>query len=57
MKQAASLKNVPSDVLLPGIVVNTSPTNFAPIRQLQLMRLKGQEWQPIGEILQASSTE
>jgi branched-chain amino acid transport system substrate-binding protein len=57
MKQAASLKDVPSDVLLPGIVVNTSPTNYAPIRQLQLMRLKGEQWQTFGEILQASGTE
>ena len=33
MKQAANLKNVELDGLLPGIKVNTSPTNFAPITQ------------------------
>src|SRR5215472_3858832 len=37
MKQAANLKDFEPDTLLPGIKINTSPTNFAPIRQLQMM--------------------
>ena len=40
MKQAASLKNFAPDTLLPGITINTTPTDFAPIEQLQLMRFK-----------------
>ena len=36
MKQAASLKNFELDVLLPGIKINTSPTDFAPIESEQL---------------------
>ena len=42
MKQAASLKDFRTEVLLPGITINTSPTDFAPISQLQLMRFKGE---------------
>src|ERR1700760_3254196 len=41
MKQAANLKNFRTDMLLPGITINTSPANFAPISQLQLMVFKG----------------
>ena len=36
MKQAANLKDFRTEVLLPGIMINTSPTDFAPISQLQL---------------------
>jgi len=53
MKQAASLKDFRTEVLLPGIKINTSATNFAPIRQLQLMRFKGEKWELFGEILSA----
>jgi branched-chain amino acid transport system substrate-binding protein len=56
MKEAASLKNVELDGLLPGIKVNTSPTNFAPIRQLQLQRFKGETWERFGPILGAEVT-
>ena len=41
MKQAASLKDFRTEVLLPGIKINTSPADFAPISQLQLMKFKG----------------
>ena len=51
MKQAASIKNLELGGLLPGIKVNTSETDFAPISQVQLMRLKGETWERFGEIL------
>jgi branched-chain amino acid transport system substrate-binding protein len=51
MKQAASLKDFAPDTLLPGITINTSPTDFAPIEQLQLMRFKGQQWELFGNII------
>jgi branched-chain amino acid transport system substrate-binding protein len=51
MKQAASLKDFRTEVLLPGIKINTSPTDFAPISQLQLMRFKGEKWDLFGDIL------
>jgi len=53
MKQAASIKNLELGGLLPGIKVNTSATDFAPLSQLQLMRLKGDTWELYGEILNA----
>ncbi|MCK1540516.1 ABC transporter substrate-binding protein [Bradyrhizobium sp. 160] len=51
MKQAASIKDYEPGGLLPGIKVNTSPTDFAPLSQLQLIRFKGEHWERFGEIL------
>jgi branched-chain amino acid transport system substrate-binding protein len=51
MKQAANLKNFDPGMLLPGIEINTTPTNFAPIRQLQLMRFKGETWERFGPVM------
>jgi len=54
MKQAASLKNVDLPLLLPGIKVNTSPTDFAPIEQEQLAKFDGERWAVFGEMVDAS---
>ncbi|MCG6206537.1 ABC transporter substrate-binding protein [Rhodopseudomonas sp. HC1] len=51
MKQAASLKDFRTEVLLPGITINTSATDFAPISQLQLMRFKGEKWELFGDVI------
>jgi branched-chain amino acid transport system substrate-binding protein len=51
MKQAASIKDLELGGLLPGIKLNTSATNFAPISQLQLIRFKGETWERFGDIL------
>jgi branched-chain amino acid transport system substrate-binding protein len=51
MKQAASLKDFETDTLLPGIKISTSPTDFAPINQLKMMRFKGEKWDLFGEII------
>jgi ABC-type branched-subunit amino acid transport system substrate-binding protein len=51
MKQAASLKDFRSEVMLPGIMINTSPTDFAPIDQLQLMQFKGEKWEMFGDVI------
>jgi branched-chain amino acid transport system substrate-binding protein len=56
MKEAANLKNLEHDTLLPGIKINTSPTNFAPISQFQLMRFKGEAWERFGPVLGANVT-
>ena len=53
MKQAASLKDFRTEVLLPGIKINTSPTDFAPISQLQLMKFKGEKWDLFGDVISA----
>ena len=51
MKQAANLKNLEVGMLLPGIKINTSPNDFAPIKQMQMMRLNGQSWELFGPIM------
>jgi branched-chain amino acid transport system substrate-binding protein len=51
MKQAANLKNFAPDTALPGITINTSPTDFAPIKQLQMERFKGEKWELFGDII------
>jgi ABC-type branched-subunit amino acid transport system substrate-binding protein len=53
MKQAANLRDFRTEVLLPGIKINTSPTDFAPISQLQLMKFKGEKWELFGDIISA----
>jgi branched-chain amino acid transport system substrate-binding protein len=51
MKQAASIKDLELGGLLPGIKVNTSATDFAPISSVQLIKFKGETWERFGEIL------
>jgi branched-chain amino acid transport system substrate-binding protein len=53
MKQAANLKDFRVEMLLPGIKINTSPTDFAPISSLQLMKFKGEKWNLFGEVINA----
>ncbi len=55
MKQAASLQGLENPMLLPGIKVNTSPTDFYPIQAVQLARVKGETFELFGEILAAES--
>ena len=51
MKQAANLQHFELPMLLPGITIDTSPTNFAPIRQSQMRRFDGERYVPFGPIL------
>jgi branched-chain amino acid transport system substrate-binding protein len=51
MKQAASLKDFSTPMALPGIKINTSATDYAPIESMQLVRFDGKGWVPFGEIL------
>jgi branched-chain amino acid transport system substrate-binding protein len=51
MWQAANLKNFEISVLLPGIRINTSPTDFYPIEQVQLARFDGKRWVLFGDVL------
>jgi ABC-type branched-subunit amino acid transport system substrate-binding protein len=53
MKQAASLKDFRTEVMLPGIKINNGPDDFAPISQLQLMRFKGERWNLFGDVINA----
>jgi hypothetical protein len=47
----ASLKGFTSDVLLPGIRINTGPNDYFPIEQMQLMKFNGTSWELFGEII------
>ena len=51
MKQAASLHDFTVPMLLPGIKINTSPTDFAPVKQVQMGRFNGERWQLFGELI------
>ena len=55
MKQAAGLKDFVPDTLLPGIKINTSPTDFAPIEQLQMMQFKNGQWVMFGDVISAET--
>lgn len=51
MKQAAGIKDLSLDGLLPGITIKTSATDFAPIEQLRLEKLQGKTWHLFGDII------
>ena len=54
MKQAASVKSLSLPLLLPGIKINTSPSDYYPIEQEQLARFDGERWVLFGELYDAS---
>jgi len=54
MKQAANLKNLNLPLLLPGITINTSATDFYPIEQMQMQQFNGTDWRAVGEIMSGS---
>jgi branched-chain amino acid transport system substrate-binding protein len=51
MRQAADLKNFKAPLLLPGITINTSATDYYPLKQLQLIKFDGQTWVRFGEVI------
>ncbi|MGB3865706.1 MAG: ABC transporter substrate-binding protein [Xanthobacteraceae bacterium] len=55
MKQAASIKNVIPDTLLPGIHVKTSAADFAPLEQLMMMKFTGGKWVLFGDVISAET--
>ena len=54
MRQAANLHDLKLPTLLPGITVNTSPTDYSPVKQMQLMRWDGARWVRFGEVMSGS---
>jgi len=54
MKQAASLSHAKVPVLIEGIEMNTSATDFRPIQQMQLRRFNGTNFEPFGEVMAGS---
>jgi ABC-type branched-subunit amino acid transport system substrate-binding protein len=57
LKQAASLHNVELDLLLPGISVSTSPTDYRVNKQLQMVKFDGEHWQAFGPIVTDAAKE
>jgi branched-chain amino acid transport system substrate-binding protein len=51
MKQAGNLRSFQLGMLLPGVVVDTNPTDFAPIEQMQMSRFDGETWQLFGPVI------
>jgi branched-chain amino acid transport system substrate-binding protein len=55
MKVASSIQGYAAPLLLPGIVINTSPTDFYPLQSVQLARVKGNSFELFGEIMSNES--
>jgi len=51
MRQARNLRDLELPMLLPGIKVSTSPTDYYPVQQLQLMRFDGKRWVRFGDLV------
>jgi len=51
MRQAANLKGFKVPLLLPGMTVDTSPTDFFPVQQAQLAKFTGELWQGFGDVI------
>jgi branched-chain amino acid transport system substrate-binding protein len=54
MRQATNLKDLQVATMLPGVLVNTSPTNYHPLRQVQLQKWDGQSWSRFGKIIEGA---
>ncbi len=54
MKQAASIHDLKLPMALPGIIVSTSATDFAPFKQMQLQKFEGETWKLFGDVIAGS---
>ena len=52
MRQATSLKNFTASLALPGMTINTSPTDYRINKQMQMMNFNGERWELFGPILE-----
>jgi branched-chain amino acid transport system substrate-binding protein len=50
LRQTYAIKNLALPMLLPGITINTSPTDHVPVEQMQFMRFSGRQWERFGEL-------
>ena len=51
MRQAANIKDLELPLLLPGIKINTSPSDYYPIEQVRLLRFNGRRWEMFGDVI------
>ena len=54
MLQSVSLQGYRNSLVLPSIAINTSPTDFHPIKQMRLVQFDGAAWQPIGDVIDSA---
>jgi hypothetical protein len=54
MKQATTLEDVNLPMLMPGILVNTSPTDYATIQDAYMMKFDGNGWELVGDLLRGN---
>jgi len=52
MRQAASVKNLQLPMQIPGVTINTSPTDYYPIKQMWLQRSDGKQWVLFGDLIE-----
>lgn len=53
MKQAASIRDLKLSIMLPGVLLNTTPTRFTPMSQEQIMQFDGSKWVPVSDVIDA----
>src|SRR5258708_2250527 len=51
MRQAANLKDLRLRMMRPGITITTGPTDYAPIKQMQMQRFNGEAWESFGPMI------
>jgi branched-chain amino acid transport system substrate-binding protein len=51
LKQSITIKDLDLPMLLPGVKINTSPTNYSPIRSMQLQSFNGTSWELFGDVI------
>ena len=56
MRQAANFQKYKLPMLIPGITINTSPTDYYPIQSVKLASFKGETWAPFGDIMSAEGS-
>jgi ABC-type branched-subunit amino acid transport system substrate-binding protein len=57
MKQATHLTNVQLDLLLPGISVTTTPTDYRVNKQFQMVQFDGERWHSLGSVITDEAKE
>ncbi|MEW6639499.1 MAG: ABC transporter substrate-binding protein [Pseudomonadota bacterium] len=53
MEQARNLKPIDYDLILPGISISSSPTDYTPVKQMRMMRFDGTRWTYFGAVMNA----
>jgi len=55
MKQAANLHDLRLSLLLPGMSISTSPSDYRPVKQMQMIRFNGTNWELFGDLISSEN--